>query len=216
MRMTHVVHRSLRSGSTSLRVSWCQPGDTLQCVDHPGGHLTIIATLLSDQWRRWPRDYRWTGRLADRLNCPAERLRLSTWKDVYWWTFYRGRRDETRWKVLLDWMYRLCVRLVNIVYNPVNKIVLKIGLNLSHFVDQPIGHRQHTYQKSAPRSEYQKTGSGIWRVRHATSYRIFLVSVSSKEYDMLLMLFPFLPPPSGTISPRMFDHALTRPLSNLD
>ena len=28
--------------------------------------------------------------------------------------------------------------------------------------------------------------------------------------------FPFLPPPSGTISPRMFDHALTRPLSNLD
>jgi len=30
------------------------------------------------------------------------------------------------------------------------------------------------------------------------------------------VFFPFLPPPSGTISLRMFDHALTRPLSNRD
>jgi len=36
------------------------------------------------------------------------------------------------------------------------------------------------------------------------------------DLTLLLMLFPFQPPPSGTISPRMFDHALTRPLSNRD
>ena len=36
------------------------------------------------------------------------------------------------------------------------------------------------------------------------------------DLTLLLMLFPFLPPPSGTVSLRMFDHALTRPLSNRD
>jgi len=36
------------------------------------------------------------------------------------------------------------------------------------------------------------------------------------DLTLLLMLFPFLPPPAGTISLRMFDYVLTRPLSNRD
>jgi len=36
------------------------------------------------------------------------------------------------------------------------------------------------------------------------------------DVNLLLMLFPFLHPPSGTTSLRMFDYALTRPLSNRD
>ena len=42
------AQRSPRSGSTSLRVSWCYPGDTLQCVYELGRHLTNIASLLAD------------------------------------------------------------------------------------------------------------------------------------------------------------------------
>ena len=59
-------------------------------LDYPGGHQTIIAALLSDHtciwrqnWLRWPRDYRRIGRLADRLNCQAERLLLSLRKGVH-------------------------------------------------------------------------------------------------------------------------------------
>jgi len=81
------AQRSPRSGSTSLRVSWCYPGDTLQCVYELGRHLTNIASLLANhiwRWNRlcWPHDYRRTSRLADPLNCQADRLRLSTRKDV--------------------------------------------------------------------------------------------------------------------------------------
>ena len=36
------------------------------------------------------------------------------------------------------------------------------------------------------------------------------------DLTLLLMLFQFLPPPSGTISLRMFDHVLARPLSDRD
>ena len=40
------------TGTTSLCVSRCHPGDTLQCVDSPGRHMTNVASLLADHIRR--------------------------------------------------------------------------------------------------------------------------------------------------------------------
>ena len=48
-------------------------------------------------------------------------------------------------------------------------------------------------------------------IQSCNQHRLYLFNLT-----LLLMLFPFLRPPSGTISLRMFDHALTRPLSNRD
>ena len=47
-------------------------------------------------------------------------------------------------------------------------------------------------------------------------HSVLYLSFRLLDLTLLLMFFPFLPPPSGTISLRMFDHALNRPLSNRD
>ena len=53
-------------------------------------------------------------------------------------------------------------------------------------------------------------------VRTLRSPPVLYLSFRLLDLTLLLMLFPFLPPPSETISLRMFDHGLTRPFSNRD
>jgi len=50
-------------------------------------------------------------------------------------------------------------------------------------------------------------------LRSSTSALLVIPFVRS---DFASNAFPFLPPPSGIISLKVFDHVLTRPLSNRD